>query len=423
MARHAVSARPPAWTAADAERWLLGRELFGMRFGLERMRELLAALGDPQERFASVHVVGTNGKSSTVRMTAAILRRHGLRVGAYLSPHLVSFAERIRVDDADLAPERLAACVERVARVAERLDAGDDDHVTQFEALTAAALSELAEQRVDAAVIEAGLGGRLDATNVLPSRVQVLTNVGLEHTRWLGSTVREIATEKLDVVRPGGTLVLGPDPAPDALDVARRVAAERGATLLVAPLAPAEPYAALLPAYQRRNFAVAIAAARAFLGELDEGAVADAAAHAAVPGRLQVVDEQLVLDGAHNAAGLEALAQALPELAGERPVVGVVSILDDKDTEAMLRTLLEACEQIVFCRIANPRALSPAALASLAVELGAPRGSVHIEDGARAAVDLARTLAGPDGIVLATGSFYLLADLLRPAGAEPGATL
>src|ERR1041385_4081344 len=206
----------------DAERLLLSLELFGMRFGLDRMRRLMTALGSPQERFKSVHVVGTNGKSSTARMIAAILRRHGLRTGAFLSPHLTSFAERVEIDERAVSPERFAAAVGRAAQAAalvnRTLEPGD--RVTQFEALTAAAYSELGRAGVEAAAIEAGLGGRYDATNVLPSRVQVLTNVGLEHTRWLGPTVADIAEEKADVVRPGATLVLGPGLHPDARRVA-----------------------------------------------------------------------------------------------------------------------------------------------------------------------------------------------------------
>src|SRR4051812_38805963 len=223
-------------TYAEAERYLLSLELFGMRFGLDRMRRLMTALGSPQERFGTIHVAGTNGKSSTVRMTAAILARHGLRAGAYLSPHLVSFTERIRIDDRDVTEEHFAAAVSRAARAADKvnrtLDA--DDRVTQFEALTAAAYSELAEAGVDVGVIEAGLGGRYDATNVIPSTVQVLTNVGLEHTRWLGPTVRDIAREKLAVVRDGATLVVGAAMHPDAADEAERTARERGARLIVA---------------------------------------------------------------------------------------------------------------------------------------------------------------------------------------------
>ena len=200
-------------TAQDAERYLLSLELFGMRFGLDRMRRLMTTLDHPERQFESIHVVGTNGKSSTVRMTAAILRRHGLHVGAYLSPHLVSFSERIRIDDDDLEPTAFAAAVARATHAAELVDRSltDDDRVTQFEALTAAAYDELARREVEVAVIEAGLGGRYDATNVIPSKVQVLTSVGLEHTRWLGPTIDDIAQEKLDVVQPGACSCSAPD--------------------------------------------------------------------------------------------------------------------------------------------------------------------------------------------------------------------
>ena len=285
------------------------RELFGMRFGLDRMRRLMTALGNPQLRFQSIHVVGTNGKSSTVRMTAAILRRHGLRTGAYLSPHLVSFAERIRIEDEDLEPAEFAGAIQRAAHAAELVDRslGPDDRVTQFELLTAAAYSELARQGVEVAVIEAGLGGRYDATNVIPSRVQVLTSVGLEHTRWLGPTITAIATEKLDVVQPGATLVLGYGLHPDAVAVAERVAGNRHppARIVHAGADPGVPLTALGP-YQRRNFALARTAAEAYLGELDPNAVATAAAEMLVPGRLQVIDEEplTLLDGAHNPDGM-----------------------------------------------------------------------------------------------------------------------
>ena len=316
-----------------------------MRFGLDRMRRLMTALGNPHQQFQSIHVVGTNGKSSTVRMTAAILKRHGLRTGAYLSPHLVSFAERIRVDDEDLTPEEFAAAIQRAAHAAELVDRSlvGDDRVTQFELLTAAAYSELARQGVEVAVIEAGLGGRYDATNVIPSRVQVLTSVGLEHTRWLGPTITAIATEKLDVVQPGGTLILGYGLHPDAEAVAEQVAAERGARIIHAGADPGVPLIAL-GSYQRRNFALARAAAEAYLGALDPDAVATAAAEILVPGRLEVIDEEplTLLDGAHNPDGIAALAEALAEpwAAGHDRVVAVVSVLDDKDAAAMLARLL-----------------------------------------------------------------------------------
>lgn len=406
-------------TYEEAERYLLSLELFGMRFGLDRMRRLMTALGTPQERFGTVHVAGTNGKTSTVRMTAAILARHGLRVGAYLSPHLVSFAERIRIDDADLPPERFAAAVGRAARAAEKVDhtLSEGDHVTQFEALTAAAYSELAEAGVDVAVIEAGLGGRYDATNVIPSRVQVLTNVGLEHTRWLGPTIADVAAEKLDIVRPGGTLVVGADLAEDAMALAERVCASRGARLVVAP---ADTGLELLAQgeHQQRNFAVARAAAEAYHGPLDEAAVREAAASTLVPGRFQIVDEApvTIIDGAHNPAGMGALAQSLRTFVGGRRLVACVSVLDDKDAAGMLREILPLCTEVIFTASANPRALPAATLESLSRQLGGP--PARTVPGARRALDAARAAAGPDGVAVATGSIYLIADLLRPEDAR-----
>jgi dihydrofolate synthase/folylpolyglutamate synthase len=406
------------WSFEDAERYVLSLELFGMRFGLDRMRRLMTALDRPQDRFRSIHVVGTNGKSSTVRMIAAILSEHGLRVGAYLSPHLVSFAERIRVGDADIEPRGFAAAIQRTARAAQLVDrtGAEDDHVTQFEALTAAAYSELAVQDVEVAVVEAGLGGRYDATNVLASSVQVLTNVGLDHTRWLGPTPADIAAEKLAVVRAGQTLVVGALD-PDIEVQARDLAKERNARLVVAPLQPPEPVRAP-GAFQRRNFAVARTAAEAYLGKLDLDAVRRAADSVSVPGRLQVVDRAplTLLDGAHNAAGMAALVESLPELGDEDgPLVAVVSILDDKDATAILGELMPRCAGVVLTRATNPRALSPATLESLVKRVGAPQ-EIAVEADPRRALARARELAGPGGRVLATGSNYLVGDLLAPPG-------
>ncbi|MCW3014583.1 MAG: FolC bifunctional protein [Solirubrobacterales bacterium] len=414
-------------TVEEAEAHLLGLELFGMRFGTERMHRLLGGLGDPQQRYASVHVVGSNGKSSTTRMTAALLTRHGLRTGAYLSPHLVRFGERIRVAGEDLNDADFAAAVTRAVAVAAELDgvAADDDHVTQFELLTAAALDELARRRVDVAVVEAGLGGRYDATNVLPSSVQVLTNVGLEHTRWLGPTITDIAGEKLAVVRPGGTLVVGGGLHPEARAVADRVCAELGARLVVAPASPPVPVDLVAGgSFQRTNFALACAAAEAYLGHpLDPEAVRAAAASTLVPGRWQRVDTapETIVDGAHNPDGFVALAQTLRETLGDRRLVAVLSILDDKDAAAMLGALLPLCAEVVCTHNANPRSLSPATLQSLAAQLGWP--ITRLESDPRRALALARELAGPEGLALATGSLYLIADLMRPANGHQASRL
>jgi dihydrofolate synthase/folylpolyglutamate synthase len=418
------------WRLEDAEAHLLSLELFGMRFGLERMRRLLTALGSPQESFSAIHVVGTNGKSSTVRMCAALLEAHGVRTGAFLSPHLTSFAERIRIGDADLDGDAFGAAVQRAAGAAAKVDRTleEGDRVTQFELVTAAAFAEFARRGVEVAVVEAGLGGRHDATNVLGARTVVLTNVGLEHTRWLGPTVADIAREKLAVVRPGGegvTLVTGPlEPA-----IAEQARATGARVVVPEPVDAAR----LLPGYQRINFLAATAAADAHLtqsasrsgtgGRLDPARVAEVAARISVPGRLQRVGERplTVYDGAHNPSGMEALASALPDAVGDRRLVAVVSILDDKDAAGMLRPLLPSAAAAVFTTSRNPRALPPATLASLAAQLGGPPSEIVPDP--RAALARARALAGPDGAVLATGSIYLVADLLSEPGRRKASAL
>jgi dihydrofolate synthase/folylpolyglutamate synthase len=411
------------WTPGEAERYLLGLELFGMRFGLDRMHRLMTVLGHPERAFDAIHVVGTNGKSSTVRMIAAILDRHGLRTGAYLSPHLVDFWERVRVGDHDLDAEAFAAAVQGAAGAAAKVDRtlSEGDRVTQFEALTAAAYAELAAQGIDVAVVEAGLGGRYDATSVIDSRVQVLTNVGLEHQRWLGPTLRDIAREKLAVVKPGGTLVCG-DLAPEVEEEARSAARAAGARLVFAPGDAGVPVAAP-GAFQRRNFALARAAAEAYLGELDDASVRAAAAAVQVPGRMQVVSREplTIVDGAHNPSGMRALVEALPEVVGDRPLVAAVAVLDDKDAAAMLRALLPACDAVVFTRARNPRAYPPATLQSLAQQLGF--GSTFTAASPDDALRRARALAGDEGAVLATGSIYLVADLAAPAEGRRASTL
>ena len=411
-------------TFRQAEEYLLGLELFGMRFGLDRMHKLMTVLGLPQRRFASIHVVGSNGKSSTVRFCAALLERHGLRTGSYTSPHLRSFRERVEVGERPVSEADFAAAVGAAAHAAELVNRtqAPDDGVTQFEALTAAAYHQLARSGVEVAVVEAGLGGRFDATNVIPSKVQVLTSVGLEHTRWLGPTLTDIAEEKLAVVREQGTLVTGPLD-PESRRVAEQVSRERHATLVAVggedALGPALDLRA--PGrFQRRNFALAGRAAEAFLGRpLEASAVQSAAVETRVPGRLDVVAERplVVHDGAHNPAGAGALAESLAEvLGGHRPRVAVISVLEDKDAAGMLEALIDRFDHIVFTRSHNPRSLSPATLVTLAEKLGGPPAETVAEP--ELALKRAIALAGPAGAVLATGSIYLIADLVRE---EPNA--
>ena len=427
-----------SWSGERAERHLRSLELFGMRFGLDRMRRMMTVLGSPQQRFRSVHVVGTNGKTSTTRMIAAILERHGLRTGAYLSPHLISYAERVQVAERDLASSAFAAAIARAAWAAERVNRtlAEDDHVTQFELLTAAAFWVLAEREVEVAVVEAGLGGRYDATAVVESTVTVLTNVGLEHTRWLGPTIRDIATEKLAVVRTGGTLALGVDLHPEALAVARAVADEARARIVqVSPqelvawpttsaaaralASTGTPASSTVPVFQRRNFALARVAAEAYLADagiaVREEAIREAALVTDVPGRLQIVadDPLTVLDGAHNPDAARALVESLPALLGGRQLALVMGVLEDKDAASMLAVLLPSCARVWFTAPPSARALSPAALQSLARQQGFEQAVC--EPRPRRALEQAREWARAQPVetaVLATGSVYLVGDLL-----------
>ena len=411
----------------EAERYLLSLELFGMHFGLDRMRRLMTALAHPERQFESIHVVGTNGKSSTVRMIAAILAQHGVATGAYLSPHLLSFGERIRIGDRDLEPAAFAAAVTRAARAAELVDraGGGEDPVTQFEALTAAAYSELARREVEVAVIEAGLGGRYDATNVIPSKVQVLTSVGLEHTRWLGPTLTDIAGEKLAVVQDGATLVLGPALDPAVELVAAAVAAEHGARVVHAGVDPGVEVAAP-GAYQRRNFALARAAAEAFLGRLDERAVAAAGADVRVPGRLQEVGGQAA-DAARRCAqpGRHAGAGRVPAAAAgatRRPGRG--RRLDPR-RQGRGRDAVRTAAGLRCGRLhRQPESARPAS-AHAAVARHPARRPIERDRRLTRVRALARgrELAGPEGVVIATGSLYLIADLLSPSRGERASTL
>jgi dihydrofolate synthase/folylpolyglutamate synthase len=419
------------WTEAQAERQLRSLELFGMRFGLDRMRRMMTVLGSPERRFATIHVLGTNGKSSTTRMTAAIVQGHGLRTGTYLSPHLVSYRERILVDGRELDTEAFAAAVARASWAADRVNRtlAEDDHVTQFELLTAAALWEMARQEVDVAVLEAGLGGRYDATSVVDAQVTVLTNVGLEHTRWLGPTIEHIAEEKLAVVSPQSTLVLGAELAAPALAVAERVARERGARIVRPRPLPTDSELLARGAFQRANFALARAAAEAYLQTagiaLREQVVADAAATVEVAGRLQVVSREplTVFDGAHNPHAIAALVESLPEVLNARPpapLALVLGVLEDKDAAAMLAALLPSVERAWFTAPPNSRALSPAALQSLARQLGFEETACEPQP-SRALAQAREWAVEHDGAVLATGSVYLVGDLIGALASDAGA--
>jgi dihydrofolate synthase/folylpolyglutamate synthase len=359
--------------------WLEALSPWPEEFGLGRMRALLRRLGNPERRFEAIHVVGTNGKTTTARSAEALLGAEGVLAGAYTSPHVVSWAERIRVggEQADLE-----ASLGRVRAEAEAVGA------TQFEALTAAALAEFAAAGVAVAVVEAGLGGRHDATNVLRAPVVVLTNVALEHTEVLGETREEIAAEKLAVVGPGSLVVLG---EPEWEPAARAVGAA-GVTVVAGS-----------------SGVLAHAAVESLLGRtVDPSPLEDVV----VPGRLEQVGTAPleIWDGAHNLAGVGYLLTRVPRA----DWVVVASILTDKDAAGMLAALSALGGRLVATASSSPRALPADELAALARPFFA-----HVEAVAEPAEALARgrALAGEDGALLVTGSLYLLADLasVRPS--------
>ena len=366
-------------SATENLAWLESLSPWPEEFGLGRMRELLRRLGSPELGLPAIHVVGTNGKTTTARAAEALLVAEGLRPGVYTSPHVVSWSERIRVGGEEA---ELEAALARVRAEAEAVGA------TQFEALTAAALAEFAAAGVDVAVVEAGLGGRHDATNVLDARVVVLTNVALEHTEVLGATREAIAAEKLAVVRPGALVVLGePEWEPAARD------AGAGGVTLVAGSDPA----------------LAHAAVESFLGRTVDPAPLEGVV---VPGRLERVGEAPleIWDGAHNLAGAGYLLTRVPRA----DWVVVASILADKDAAGMLAALSALGGRLVATSSSSPRALPAGELAALAEPFFGQVEAVSDQAVARAR---GRELAGEDGALLVTGSLYLLADLasVRPS--------
>lgn len=417
-------------TYAGATRYVEGLAILGMRFGLERMHRLLAALDEPHRVAPAIHVVGTNGKSSTCRLAAACLRSQGVRVGTYLSPHVVGWRERIEVGERAVSQTRFARAVARVGEAVAGLGLGDDDQVTQFEVLTAAAFVAFAEAAVDVIVVEAGLGGRYDATNVLgPDTVTVLTNVALEHTELLGTTEAQIAAEKLAVAPDGSTsLVIGRLSARAAPAVAKECRTRRlsgwrvGHEIDVADhprgvnvVTPGASYDALpLPlrgAFQRDNLAVALAAAERRLGApLRIGALRRGVGQVRMPGRLEVLGDRplMVLDGAHNPAGVEAMAASLGAIVGRRRTIAVVSILGDKDAAAMVTPLAGPCDMVIATRSSHPRAAAPDVIAHLAALAGM---TAQVVEDPFMAIDRARQLAGRGGAVLVCGSLYLLSDV------------
>lgn len=381
-------------------------EPLGMRFGLERVERALAALGHPERAFPILQVAGTNGKGSTCAMAAAALRAAGHRTGLYVSPHLVRFNERIQVDGLPIDDAALGAATEEIRRSCPWHEGGaPEDRLTYFEFATLLAFLHFARARVDVAVVEVGLGGRLDATSAATPRVAAVARIGLDHVQLLGDTIEAIAREKAGIFKPGVPAVVHASQPDGALETLRAEAARRGAPFHVAAAAWDGPIGLPGP-HQRGNAALAAAA----LGLLDAAgvgvgreAIAEGIATARWPGRLEVVDGVL-LDGAHNPDGAAALAAALGTLHPGRPVELVFGVLADKDHRGMIEALGPFIRRFHLVAPGSPRARPPADYR----ELAARHAPADVHASVEEAIACARRAAGDGALVCVAGSLYLV---------------
>jgi dihydrofolate synthase / folylpolyglutamate synthase len=423
---------------------------------LDRIRALAQVMGDPQKAFRVVHITGTNGKTSTARMIERLLREHGLRTGRFTSPHLADVRERISIDGEPLAPARFVEVYEEVLPYLDLVDARFDEtgspRLTYFEVLVAMGYAAFADAPVDVAVVEVGMGGAWDATNIADGEVAVITPIAVDHERFLGRDVAAIAAEKAGILAPGAVAVVG-EQEPEAWDVLaehagrvgvrllaregaafgieRREVAVGGQLLTVAGLGAVydDLFLPLFGPHQAHNAACALVAVEAFLGTgadgtvapLDVDAVRAGFADVDSPGRLEVVRRSplVLVDAAHNPAGAQALAEAVPDAFTFTKLVGVVAVLTDKDAFGILAALEPILDEVVVTRSASPRSTLPEDLFEAASEVfGEHR--VTMAQRLDEAIDVAATLAEEDGRpgggVLVTGSITLVADARRLLG-------
>lgn len=412
-------------TYAEALAHLHGLAVFGARFGLEPTRRLAAALGNPQEKLRFIHVAGTNGKGSTCAMLESIYRAAGLRVGLFTSPHLVSFRERMQVNRELIAEAEVARLVGEVFRFQVSAFSGDAEGapLTFFEFVTVMALKYFAQQRCDVVIWETGLGGRLDATNIVTPLASVITNIALDHQQWLGDTLAKIAAEKAGIIKPGVPVLTGVN-APEALTVIREAAERVGSelTLVADDLGDGAQIGApvaLRGAHQQRNAALAVAVVRALQTKLpvSEAALREGLATVRWAGRLQRVkfgEREFLLDGAHNLDGVQALAVALKaEFAGS-PFALVLGMLADKDCEAMGRVLAPLTGRIAAVAVNSNRSVAPAVLAGICRPAN-PAACVTTHG---ALADALAALGQEPRVVIA-GSLYLIGEALEQLGQDP----
>ena len=414
-----------AMTYAEAVQHLYDLQLFGARFGLDVPERLAALAGRPQDRLRFVHVAGTNGKGSVCAMMEAIFRAAGLKTGLYTSPHLVSFTERLQVNRVNIPQTDVVRLVERLRPMLATFP--EDDHPTFFEVVTVMALMWFAEEQVDIVIWETGLGGRLDATNIVSPIVSVITSIGLDHEKWLGDTLARIAAEKSGIIKPGIPVVTGVVEA-EPLAVIEDGAAARNAPLTKVTGAArgiaASAGLSLIGQHQRLNAAVAEAVVRAVAATIpvNDSAVRFGLENTFWPGRLQQIQrghQLLLLDGAHNPHGAVALQSALrQEFSGRSPAM-IIGAMMDKDVSAILKSLAPLGRRIVATKIASERALPASDLARLCREAN-PAAVVEEAQ----SVGEALALLNDEPFVLLTGSLYFVGEaleflgILRPEGAD-----
>lgn len=405
----------------------LGR--FGIKLGLERTEALLHALGDPQELFQGVLVAGTNGKGSVCAMVSSVLQAAGYRVGLMPKPHLISYTERIQVDQRPIAEADFAALLTELQPAINKV-AAELGPPTEFEILTSAAFYYFARAGIDLLVCEVGLGGRLDSTNVLDLGVSVITSIALDHTQYLGSTLEAIAAEKAGILKPDSIAITAAQPP--ALAVIEAKARDQQIPLLrlgqeielsaidkdwagvqATVTTPGGTYRdlriPLLGLYQADNAALAVASIDALRSrgwDISDGALRDGLARTRWPGRLEVIDRDpiVLVDGAHNPAGLERSLAAVQKLAKSRPLVIVFGAMRDKDLSSMLALLRSVNAPVIFSRIDWHRAEAPTELAKRF------EGESETAESSAEALNRAREMAGRDGIVFVCGSLYLVGE-------------
>ena len=413
----------------------LGR--FGIKLGLERTEALLHELGDPQDLFQGVLVAGTNGKGSVCAMVASVLQAAGYRVGLMPKPHLISYTERIQVDQRLIGEDDFAALLTELQPAINKV-AADLGPPTEFEILTSAAFYYFARAGIDLLVCEVGLGGRLDSTNVLDLGVSVITNIALDHTQYLGSTLEAIASEKAGILKPDSIAITGAQPPALAVieaaaqkhkipllrlgpEIELTATDKQWAGVLATVTTPAGTYRdlriPLLGLHQAENAALAVAAVDALRSrgwEISDGALRDGLARTRWPGRLEVIDRNpiVLVDGAHNPAGLQRSLATVRSLAKDRQVVIVFGAMKDKDLPAMLAQLRAVNAPVIFSAIDWHRAAAPA---DLAAQFGTP---AETADSSGEALGRARERASSNGIVLVCGSLYLVGEVMSATRAR-----